>query len=425
MLTIDTPRTAWLEVIRPAVSRAGENMKELSSGDEVFSGMTLYVSKDGQAIIHFPDGSILRADSDTTIKIDESYFEPKSETLSVKVTLMGGKVWSKVIALVGSASVWQVKTSSAVATVRGTSFGTEYIAGKSMFLGSENEVKVAVVDPKTGKIKKETEASLISKTIIEVKDADMEKIAATPAPLAVFSAPSIITDAKWVRENQSADEEMGKIISEMRDEEGSDIGMREKMRELNERRREELKKETKSEIDEIKIEKTIEKSVERLKEIKKEVEKEEAEEEANTETKDTPKTTVDTDLKSTTEAGAVTAPSTATVKSTAKPTRAYIKGIQSGADIMEDSKIPLKLILVLSDGTERDITSSAKWAVKGNIGPVSTTGIFSPSFKEEEAEMESVLGEISATALIDGVSLSAPGITVKVVHFVEETELRG
>ena len=54
-------------------------------------------------------------------------FEEKTNKLNVRLNLLWGRVWSKVITVLTPESAWEVKTTSAVAVVRGTAFGVEYI----------------------------------------------------------------------------------------------------------------------------------------------------------------------------------------------------------------------------------------------------------------------------------------------------------
>src|SRR3989344_3550950 len=89
--------TAWVEVISPTVSAVAETKTELKSGDEVKSGATIETDKTGLAVIHFPDGSLARIDSETTLTLDETRYDPTDRTLRVKISLALGRVWSKIV----------------------------------------------------------------------------------------------------------------------------------------------------------------------------------------------------------------------------------------------------------------------------------------------------------------------------------------
>ena len=64
-------KTAWVEVERGTLflKLPGE-AKQLKSGDIIESGASLETGKNSAAIVHFPDGSILSMDKETSVLID-------------------------------------------------------------------------------------------------------------------------------------------------------------------------------------------------------------------------------------------------------------------------------------------------------------------------------------------------------------------
>lgn len=123
----------WVEVVIPSVFVSNEDgslKRELKTGDEVGVGAFVEVAKGGEANIYFPDGSVARLDAGTKISIDAASYDPKSKTLVVKVQLLIGRVWSKIFSLATPESTWEVKTSNAVATVRGTAFSMSSYPGR-------------------------------------------------------------------------------------------------------------------------------------------------------------------------------------------------------------------------------------------------------------------------------------------------------
>ncbi len=139
----------WIEVVASPVFVSNENgglKRELKTGDEVEAGSFIEVAKRGEANIYFPDGSVARLDAETKLLIDAASYDPKSKTLVVKVQLLIGRVWSKIFSLATPESTWEVKTSNAVATVRGTSFSTKVNRrGVTSIAGGTNRVNVKPV----------------------------------------------------------------------------------------------------------------------------------------------------------------------------------------------------------------------------------------------------------------------------------------
>ncbi|MEK7120600.1 MAG: FecR domain-containing protein, partial [Patescibacteria group bacterium] len=177
----------WIEVVSSLTSEvdsSGQNIKNLQTGDELSDGVILKTDETGEAIIHFPDGSEARLEANSTIIIERAAYNEESGSLFVRLTLSAGRIWSKVISLSTPESEWKVETANAVATVRGTAFGTEFINGDSNFIGSENTVLVKVKNTETGEEIDETETPLTENDVIELKDKDIKKIIALKTALA-------------------------------------------------------------------------------------------------------------------------------------------------------------------------------------------------------------------------------------------------
>lgn len=237
----------WVEVISPrafeleGIGRAVK--KELFTGDELLAGAAVRVEEGGFINVYFPDGSIARVDGGTEFGIEESSYDNGSGKLVVKINLVLGRIWSKIISLATPDSVWEVKTSTAVATVRGTAFGMEYGGGKSTVIGSENQVAVSAIDPKTKKVLKEAEVLVEAGKSVEIKKELAEQIvshvakmeaqketavsapavpAAAPAIsaapiIAVKEAPAEILKQDWVKNAVEADRKINEKIKEIKE----------------------------------------------------------------------------------------------------------------------------------------------------------------------------------------------------------------
>ena len=230
----------WIEVVSPKVFELDKKdnslKKELFTGDELSGGMIIKVDDSGFANIYFPDGSAVRVDGGTEFVLEESSFNANSGKLVVRINLVLGRAWSKIISLATPDSVWEVRTSTAVATVRGTAFGMEYIEGKSTVIGSENEVAVSAVDPETKKVMKQQEVLVGAGKFVEIKkelagqvashiariEAQKQMGAAVTAPLsgavetvkllAAQSVPEKIMKQEWVKKAKEADAKINEVV---------------------------------------------------------------------------------------------------------------------------------------------------------------------------------------------------------------------
>lgn len=215
------PARPWLEVIRPKIFKSdnqNQSRIELNTGDELQDGDVLEADRRGLAIAHFPDGSVLRVDSESKFTLEETSFDPQSEKLTAKIKLASGRLWSKVLALATPDSLWEVKTTNAVATVRGTAFGFESLSGRSRILGSEETVTVGALDPTTGEAVKDAEVKIAANKFVEIKDEDIKKFIQKPKLLAVRDAPAEILSQDWVRRYKAEDETYNRKIEELRRE---------------------------------------------------------------------------------------------------------------------------------------------------------------------------------------------------------------
>jgi hypothetical protein len=122
------------------VERAG--MREpLSRGDPVFLGDRVSTDKDGRVKIGFLDDSLLTVGSDSEIVLDSYRFGRDGQRLHAALTLVIGIIRA---AITGGmpGSVFNVKTSVAVASARSTEWLVEAGAEKAAVFVSEGRVQV-------------------------------------------------------------------------------------------------------------------------------------------------------------------------------------------------------------------------------------------------------------------------------------------
>ncbi len=103
----------------------------LKKGDRLKRDQDVRVAEKSRIEIRFPDGTVMRFAAKTNVKMNELAFNKKTDSKKVKVALSVGKVWANVKKLTTSDSAVEVKTSNAVAGVRGTVYRVNVEEDKS------------------------------------------------------------------------------------------------------------------------------------------------------------------------------------------------------------------------------------------------------------------------------------------------------
>lgn len=211
----------WIEVIASPVFEldpaTGRETRELATGDELKAGAVVETRQTGSAHLYFPDGSLMRIDSETRFTLETARFDPDEQTLRVRVTLAAGRVWSKIIGFATPASVWEVYTANAVATTRGTAFAVEYKNGVSRVIGSENSIAIQAIDPTTKKPVPDAAVEMSAGEFIAIDAEIIKKAAAKPAEFsrAVREIPPDIRQDPWILRAQEEDRHINERIREI------------------------------------------------------------------------------------------------------------------------------------------------------------------------------------------------------------------
>lgn len=92
----------------------------LKKGDKLNKEHEVRVGEGSRIEIRFPDGTVIRLSEKSRLALNELQYDKKTESKNLKVNLGVGKLWANVKKLVTPDSSVQVKTSNAVAGVRGT-----------------------------------------------------------------------------------------------------------------------------------------------------------------------------------------------------------------------------------------------------------------------------------------------------------------
>ncbi len=112
-------------------SRDEKTGRLLKTGDRLKKDQDVKVAEKSRIEIRFPDGTVMRFAAKTLVKMNELAFNKKTDSKKVKVDLSVGKVWANVKKLTTSDSTVEVKTSNAVAGVRGTVYRVNVEEDKS------------------------------------------------------------------------------------------------------------------------------------------------------------------------------------------------------------------------------------------------------------------------------------------------------
>lgn len=337
-----------LDIIAPSAYKIGDGGEfvELQDGSSLEVPITIKVSDGGRAAVYFADGSVARIDSGSEFTIREGSYDKESGTAKASIFLSVGRVWSKVMELATPDSLWEVETSNAVATVRGTAFDTKTDGADTKFSGSENNVDIVPIDPKSRNRIRERVTELGADTNIEIKKVALENIikgSQTIKPVVRLAE----SEDRWMSLNRGEDKVANEVVNKLKSELG-DAADKKIPVELKIKIREKLKERSKEYFEEHKIE-----ILESLRQ--------------NLQSATGTKTLVSTST--------LLVPSSTIIKSTTtlpvlKPTGLNLlaDGALASGQITEGARIPIKAVLKMSDGSSRDITEKVVWQILGKIG---------------------------------------------------------
>ncbi len=226
--SIEETKRFWVEVVAPEViaNENGVQSRVLRTGDELQEGVTIEVKGGGFANLYFSDGSVARLDSDTRVVVQSASFVKDKNQIVVRLELVAGRVWSRVISFVTPESLWEVKTSHAVAAVRGTAFGVEYIPnrekGVTRVIGAENVVAISLLDPLTKKVFKDDVGKITPNTYVEITGDVVEQVKTdvTRATelVVVREVPVAILNESWIQRSLDEDALLEKKLEEIKPE---------------------------------------------------------------------------------------------------------------------------------------------------------------------------------------------------------------
>lgn len=169
------------EVGTVQLQRAGSaSWETVTVATEVSAGDTVQTGAESRASINMYDQGVLHVAPDTTLVVQTAVWDSRQpEVFQGEVILQAGNLWSRVFDFVSPQSSYQVRTSSTVATVRGTTF----------WVGTEGDaISRVYVDHHAVEVQ-----SLVSDDVVEVTEGQMAELERTGAraQLALMNEPRI------------------------------------------------------------------------------------------------------------------------------------------------------------------------------------------------------------------------------------------
>jgi hypothetical protein len=381
----------WVKIISGTaeVTRDG-SVKALSSGEMVYPGDLVQLSKDGKMTIQLQDGSVLRASEGAEFYINRADFSGVSGSLVIDVSLKNGRIWSKIIELATPDSLWSVKTSNTVATVRGSAFGISTDGNVSKIIGSQHKVYLGFLDKETGIRISEREVVVEEGFSLDISDEVVAKIKTTEEILATNPSPEeskiliseiegvlrpiravtlLGTEKEWVLENESSDKTIEEKIDSIKKDFGQDKKyLREKL-----------------------IEEALNSSIEVKRVIPVLNTKTESKEPVSTERISVPAPVGKLPIvRETSEQNNEPVART-------KWDELVIKNSGILAGVLEGSPISFSATLRNSSGEEKDVTNEVSWEVLGPVGKMEKPGFFVPQLELSVSDLGEGFGYVVAT----------------------------
>jgi hypothetical protein len=125
-------------------SKEAPKERFVKKGDRINEDQEVRVAEKSRIELRFADGTRMRLSEKSSLKMRELAFNKQTEGKNVKVDLEGGKLWANVKKLTTPDSSVVVKTSNAVAGVRGTVYQVNVNEDKSALVKVyDGEVYVA------------------------------------------------------------------------------------------------------------------------------------------------------------------------------------------------------------------------------------------------------------------------------------------
>lgn len=161
--TIAFGASTTLSVIRGEVevsASPGAPFVSASDGELLRAGMTVRTSPDAYAVLTYFEGSTVSLDPGTTLVITSLAADPDGST-TISMDQLLGKTWHSVSKLVNAGSKYEVRTPTAVATVRGTMFEVDVASQQDEIVSTVKTTEGAVATSKAPTVQEPAPAQVV------------------------------------------------------------------------------------------------------------------------------------------------------------------------------------------------------------------------------------------------------------------------
>ena len=129
----DTAVTALQGTVK-VFSKGLSTGRVLKKGDHLGKDQEIRVGESSRIELLFPDGTVMRLSEGSRLTMNEVLYTAETERKNVKVNLGVGRLWANVKKLMTADSAVEVRTTNAVAGVRGTVYRVNVAEDKSAMI---------------------------------------------------------------------------------------------------------------------------------------------------------------------------------------------------------------------------------------------------------------------------------------------------
>jgi hypothetical protein len=147
-------RVTFIDHIRGTVEAKepdGKQFRALTTEARVLAGTVLRTGKNGEALLHWADGTRLQAGPETTLTILKCRLDKRTQAALSLFRLDVGQIFIRVVRSLSANSKFEIRTPTATAGVRGTEFALRVLPdGYTEVLVYEGKVAVATGSQELG-----------------------------------------------------------------------------------------------------------------------------------------------------------------------------------------------------------------------------------------------------------------------------------